>query len=557
MNPRETTAKSSAPWVVAILTTQMLLLLWAGDQNRHNLNTDAVAYLRIAGYYAQGHTELAVSGYWGPMLSWMIALLLKFHAAPLVAARVAMGAAAVLFSLGCFRLLLGLGLGLRAALVGYALAAGASVLWSVEYISPDLLVSGLICLAVGEVSSARWAESWKTAVLAGVLWGGAYLAKAVAFPLAFGMSGLLALLWCARQPGRWRQIARQLLVTLSAFLLVASPWIGALSAKYGHVTFSTTARIAHALAGPPDVERYHPFARQIHAPDPGRLTFWEDPSRMPYAYWSPFESRSNFTHQLRVMGRNVAVILAHLAEFDLLHLGVLAAIASLLVGLRGLGGSSSAAPVPRQDEISEQALGRWPWAALLLVCLAVAYLPVSVSPLDQRYFYVGYPLLYAAVVGLVAWLAARLPARVGRLRRIGRGLAWFSFAIPVLLGLGLAVQGVPDPGSLAAQALAERLVRIHASGPVVGSGMIVGSRAGLYTAFLLNQPWYGDTPNPTAGDYAKSGARLAILNRRQPVTAELDQHPGFRNLDDQLFTSNTEAERFPLKVYEILSGNVP
>lgn len=136
-----------------------------------------------------------------------------------------MGAAAVLFSLGCFRLLLGLGLGLRAALVGYALAAGASVLWSVEYISPDLLVSGLICLAVGEVSSARWAESWKTAVLAGVLWGGAYLAKAVAFPLAFGMSGLLALLWCARQPGRWRQIARQLLVTLSAFLLVASPWI--------------------------------------------------------------------------------------------------------------------------------------------------------------------------------------------------------------------------------------------------------------------------------------------------------------------------------------------
>ena len=108
MNPRETTAKSSAPWVVAILTTQMFLLFWAGDQNRHNLNTDAVAYLRIAGYYAQGHTELAVSGYWGPMLSWMIAVLLKFHAAPLVAARVVMGAAAILFSLGCFRLLLGL-----------------------------------------------------------------------------------------------------------------------------------------------------------------------------------------------------------------------------------------------------------------------------------------------------------------------------------------------------------------------------------------------------------------------------------------------------------------
>ncbi len=556
MNPPQTTAKSSAPWVVAIFTTQILLLLWAGDQNRQNLNTDAVAYLRIAGYYAQGNTELAVSGYWGPLVSWIIAVPLKMHVAQLVAARVVMGATAVLFSLASFRLLLGLGVGLRSALVGFALAAGASVPWSVEYISPDLLVSGLVCLAVGQVASSRWTENWKAAVVAGLLWGMAYLAKSVAFPLAFGMSCLLALLRCAHQPGRWRPIARQFLLTLGVFLCVASPWIGVLSAKYGHLTFSTTARIAHALAGPRDVERYHPFARTIQPPEKGRLTSWEDPSRMPYAYWSPFASKANFTHQLGLMARNVGVILSHLADFDLLHLGVIAAMASLLVRLRSLVGRVDTTAVTARDGVGEQAFGRWAWPALLLVCLAGVYLPVSVSPLDQRYFYAGYPLLYAAVVGLLTWLIARIPTKAARLRRLGCGLAWFSFTVPAVLGLGLAVQGLPDPGGRAAHALAERLILNHATGPVVGSGMVLGARAGLYTAFLLDQPWYGDALSPTVADYLGSGARLVILNRRQPINWELDRHPGFRSLDDLLFASSAEAERFPLKVYEILPGGV-
>jgi hypothetical protein len=29
--------------------------------------------------------------------------------------------------------------------------------------------------------------------------------------------------------------------------------------KYHKLTFSTTAAIAHAVVGPPDVDRYHPF----------------------------------------------------------------------------------------------------------------------------------------------------------------------------------------------------------------------------------------------------------------------------------------------------------
>ena len=36
------------------------------------LNTDAIAYMRIAEYWAAGNFELAVTGYWGPLLSLLM-----------------------------------------------------------------------------------------------------------------------------------------------------------------------------------------------------------------------------------------------------------------------------------------------------------------------------------------------------------------------------------------------------------------------------------------------------------------------------------------------------
>src|SRR5262245_11206966 len=70
-------------------------------RNLEMLNSDAIAYLRIASYYAHGQTDLAISGYWGPLLSWLLAALLKVGIKPLIAARLAMAVSAAIFWLGC------------------------------------------------------------------------------------------------------------------------------------------------------------------------------------------------------------------------------------------------------------------------------------------------------------------------------------------------------------------------------------------------------------------------------------------------------------------------
>jgi hypothetical protein len=101
--------------------------------------------------------------------------------------------------------------------------------------------------------------------------------------------------------------------------------------------------------------------------------------------------------------------------------------------------------------------------------------------------------------------------------------------------------------------LARKISEAHLAGPIAGSGSLPGGRTGLYIAFLLDQPWYGDEPHPSAAGFKLSGARLIIVRRENPVVSELDADPAFRSLDADLFASPDEARASPLKVYELIS----
>ena len=133
---------------------QALLLGIAAVRNAHQLNPDAIAYCRIAGYYAAVEWDLAVTGYWGPLLSWLMVPLLKLGCAPLVAARVVMAASGVVFLAGAVSVFRAFRLPPKALLAGAWMALGWSIFWSVRNISPDLLLAGLVSLALAATVEA-------------------------------------------------------------------------------------------------------------------------------------------------------------------------------------------------------------------------------------------------------------------------------------------------------------------------------------------------------------------------------------------------------------------
>ena len=520
-------------WIglVGAILCQGLLLIVAGRHNRYVLDPDTIAYMRLAWYYATGQFHLAVSGYWGPLFSWLMVPWVGWIEHLVDAARIVMDLSAVLFVLGCVAIFRSLCLPPVALLVGTWLAALTTVFWSMEYIGPDLLMSGLFGLALGQMLHVRWCTSRLTPWLTGGLCGMAYLAKAIALPATVSCCIGVGVLWAFSHRLPWRQVSRSVGLTLLGCALVAGPWIAVLSWKYRTPTFSTNGAIAHAIAGPRDVERYHPFRLMFHRPEAGRIFSWEDPSTMPYHYWSPLENRSYAKHQLHLMYTNVLRQLMVLRGFDVFGIGLFALVSGML-----LPGSL------RQRLQAEP----WRWAVIPVICLAGWYLPVHA--VDQRYYFLIYPLILTASMGFVLSLTRSLCRWQRGASYVGLLLVVSSFAFPVLTKLPTALRGLGDP-SVIAHALAMKLQAAHVSGPLAG----IGTKEGLYMAFFMNQPWYGEEQHPTLERLKAVPAMLYVIPRHADLLAQLDADPTLRNLDALLFASAEEAQHYPWRVYQRLA----
>ena len=169
-----------------------------------------------------------------------------------------------------------------------------------------------------------------------------------------------------------------------------------------------------------------------------------------------------------------------------------------------------------------------------LICLGGIYLPVYVMPGDLRYFYLFLPLVMILTFGLVSPFFAN---------KRQTGLVWMLiFLLPLLW----RAPATPFAGFLA-QDLAKRMESAGKVGPIVGSTFVSseGHRLGLYVAWHLGQPWFGDVRPASLEAYKHSGARFAIAIGGSPLAKQLDADPAFKHVSAKL------GEKGSLQVYEV------
>ena len=495
---------------------QLFALWWSLQYYRYLLNPDGVAYLRIAQYVQQGASELMISGYWGPLLSWLMVPLLALGVEALMAARLALMVSAFVFLGGAVAVFAVMRLPRRHCITATWLTVYATISWTFREIAPDLLLSGLLCLATATALSPRWTQRCSGPLLSGTLFGIAYLTKAVAFPLAFMLTGLSAVVQWRIYQRPQAATGRACLVALLWFALVATPWVVVLSVHYGHPTFSTSGKINHALAGPRDVDRFHPVYRVYHIPEPGRLTQWEEPSVMAYHYWSPLERVDYFVYQgVRIL-KNSVLISLNLLRYDLLGLGFLSLFIVFL------------APWPSAATL---AAAPWRMAILPSATIAAIYLPVYGN--DLRYYYAIYPFILAAALSLPQTLAPfdRWLSSHG----FRRGLA---VVVPLSFLLGFPLNSLTSGGGpfqrQTEYEVAQYIREHHQAGPVGD----VNGRNGLYLAYFLQQPWYGSEPNPEPDDIVQAGIRWLCMPLEAPVAKRLQRDHRFQQVDTHIFPNS-------------------
>ncbi len=515
------------------LMIQVPLMILAGLKNPDQMNPDSISYLRVAQYYLQGKYHLAVNGYWGPLFSWLTVPVLPLVNDPVLAFRIVDWMSAVIYLFGAIRVLRALGFDQVTVAVGGILIALFSIQWSIFFIGPDLLMSGLLLVALSYTL-----ESDGRPFVAGLFFGTACLTKAVALPIALLSLLGIAIIRVLAGIASFRTAIYMVGRSAVSMILLVLPWVIVLSFHYGQPTFSTSAILNHGLVGPHNPNWLHPSSAVYNVPEAGRITTWEDPTVLRnhplYRPWSPLSSWANFKHQINVILFNAHEQFDYFREFDGSGVGIIAAVLGFLFFFRPWVQSFQTHP--------------WRFGAIAIAAITSIYLPVyGIAP---RYYLACYPFLFSATLGLLTVLAMRIQSRFGtkesdRPAQI-RNLVLILTIILFIYGLigplkrSLSSEGYGEaPYSVARQMAG--LLPFH--GPVAAVGD--GRRVALYIAFLTEQPYYGVkvVANVSVADLQKIGAAFVVVKRGLPVDQMLSKDSAVRLVSPQTQDDKAWPER--------------
>lgn len=234
-------------WAIAIIFG--LLQTYA---YRQSMNSDGVCYLDMAEYAAKGDLKQLVNGHWSPLYPTIItAAVAVFQPSPewkfpLVQSVNFLCLLFAIFALELFvkQLTKSVDDALRSTfhVIVYLLFLwGTFKMITVRTTSPDLLMSGFVYLATAQILRLkRGSAKTKHALLLGLVLGLGYLAKAVMFPLSFVFIAV-AFFVVGDSKARFKVVS----IALLMFLMVASPYIYALSSSMGKLTYSEVWKVAY------------------------------------------------------------------------------------------------------------------------------------------------------------------------------------------------------------------------------------------------------------------------------------------------------------------------
>ncbi len=237
-----------------------LFYLWAAWVSRLNLsNIDGISYMSIAKQYAHGQASYAVNAYWSPWVSWLMAPPIAVGADPLTTFMFVNALAGIIGTAMATWIVWRLSGGQFWATV-ISLASAFTLYLSVAWtITPDAWVVTWVIVftfALIEIDAKLRPGTAKQRIVAGIILGAlgvvGYVTKQYLIPVFV----VVTIIWLVvrmiaerhERPDADRRAMKRSWVSmpvtiLVTFLVVAAPWVGALSVKYHEFTLGTSAAV--------------------------------------------------------------------------------------------------------------------------------------------------------------------------------------------------------------------------------------------------------------------------------------------------------------------------
>lgn len=557
------------------LDFRLRLLCWTGSialgaaaawGSRATMFPDGISYLDIGDAYWRGDWHNALSSYWSPLYSWATGAVIRLIRPSIqneYAVVHAVNFLQYVIALLTFSFFLDIFVAhysrVRAGVAsfgqqlpiwllyvtGYAIFLTSSLcLVSMSFVSADMLVAGIIFLVSAVlVRVLETGGTWKNASLLGIALGLGYYAKTVMLPTAFVFVCVFAVL----QRKRGRSL-KPVLLSLSIVLLMATPFIAAISVTKGRFTFGDSGifnYIVNVDGGqffiPREPERSHPVSRlsgpveaySYATPISGTYPLWYDPS-----YWhAGIKPRFSLRLQLRTIG--ISMLACGLILFSA-FLGLHISAAILFLYLVSQNASRCLRIL----------LEYWP----LWVPAVISVGMYSILIVEPRYLGAQFCILW-----MVALASVRLP-RTTWTRRIEVAVACSLIAISCALVIReswrTAHNIALEESDIATPECAKVAIALRGSGLQPGEKValvadwLLPSRQGAYIARLAKLQIIGEARPATfwAADdmsrsrvvdaFAEAGAS-ALITRGTPAIAP----PGWQRLADTNYFLNPIPRR--------------
>lgn len=433
------------------------------------VSRDLISLMSIAKIYAAGDLSNAVNGYWGPMFSWLLVPMIYLNPTPqftLLSTKI------LSMAIGFFTLI---GIGLLSSRfklstnirVGILFTSVFIVLYYAFGFNPvDLLLACFLIYYLYLIYNDNYSITWYSGLFCGILGGLAYLTKSFALPFFLGTFILFNLLHYFKDRKLGKGILKNMFLGLAVFFIISGVWSGAISEKYGYLTFGTSGEYNFEEIGPVQQGSGSPIWHGFIEPFNEKATSaWEDPTYLKVSSWSPLESWGSFKHELGIISGNIMKITTFLNEFS--YFSLLIIIFSLIFMIWQFKNS-----ILKDHRII--------FPFITLTVFIGLYVLIFV---EFRYFYLVYFLLML-MGGYLLQLLFKKPYCTMEIKSILLTVFIVSLIIMPLTGLMQHKDGGKNIYDLANTVNGQ----YHIQGNIASND---GYMASMYMAYLWNSHYYG------------------------------------------------------------------
>jgi 4-amino-4-deoxy-L-arabinose transferase-like glycosyltransferase len=303
--------------LTVIFIVYIFFALIYGIAYRFAMNPDGTSVLRLAGYIAEGNFQQSVSSGYSPFFTWLVSPFIYIGFDGLTAARIAVALCGAGLLICTWFLAQRFDLPQNIRFIAVLVSTPLIAFWTIQFISPDVLFAALLLCYLYLVTEPDILNTRKLSFLCGIAAGFSYLAHHYTLPFFLVHFPVLLLTRGYIDKDKKGLPFKNILISwvggVTGFFIIASLWIGIVSVKYEQLSISPKGGIAHAIMGPDDKDRRHPFfVGGLYKPrDPYAIHIFEDISDVKFETWSPFESKEYFIHQIKLIKINAVYILNH------------------------------------------------------------------------------------------------------------------------------------------------------------------------------------------------------------------------------------------------------